>query len=235
MKTKHMPINLRLGNPRKVVDALSDLKEVERELQELTSLSVVDQPGFGYSRVRKIAYSWLGLGVIFFWAFGEGIFWPLIAEMPLLLLVVTVGFSWRGSSLILVAILGSVLGVLTTWWLVSHGIYPPSPLTAEPMFAYARDQLETDPNNAFWDQMWNGIPVKVYAHEAGVLQMSFMEVLSSLFPRVIRIAALGLGGWLLGTTLAKWLKSNLGLVQSVALIAFPFGLFQALWFWSKYQ
>jgi hypothetical protein len=103
------------------------------------------------------------------------------------------------------------------------------------MFDYARREMIDSPNSAFWDQMWNGIPVKVYAHEAGALHLSFLEVLQSLVPRVLRIMILGAGGWLLGTTLAKWLKPNLGLVQAVALIAFPFGLAQAIWFWSLYK
>jgi len=235
ISAKHKPINLRLGVPRKVTDVIADTKSMEEEIRRLKSNPVINAPGFGFTRVKKIAFGWVGLLVVFFWAIGEGIFWPLVAEMPLLLLVVTVGFRWRGALLIAVSAFGSVLGVLITWWLVSNGYHPPSPLTTANMFDYARAQLADSPNTAFWDQMWNGIPVKVYAHEAGALQLSFMQVLQSLLPRVLRIFILGAGGWLLGTTLAKWLKPNLGLVQTVSLIAFPFGLAQSIWFWTYFR
>ena len=234
ISAKHKPINIRLADPMKITDAVEQTKSAENKVRDLKDTSVINSAGFGFSRVNRIAFGWVGLLVIFFWAFGEGIFWPLVAEMPLLLLIVTVGFRWRGALLIGVSALGSILGVLTTWWLVDKGINPPSPLTTSNMFGYARDQLATDPNNAFWDQMWNGIPVKVYAHEAGALHLSLQQVLQSLVPRVLRIVILGAGGWVLGTSLAKWLKPNLGLIQSVALIAFPFGLAQAIWFWENY-
>jgi 1-acyl-sn-glycerol-3-phosphate acyltransferase len=232
---KHKPLNLQLGTPFKVTDVDEAKAEAKKEIVELHKQPVVDAPGFGFSRVRKIAFGWVGLLVVFLWAAGEGIFWPLVAEMPLLLLVVTVGFRWRGALLIAVSAIGSVVGVLITWWLVDKGINPPSPLTTSNMFEYARREMITSPNSAFWDQMWNGIPVKVYAHEAGAIHLTFLEVLQSLVPRVLRIAILGSGGWLLGTTLAKWLKPNLGLVQAVSLIAFPFGLAQAVWFWTYYK
>jgi len=235
LSAKHKPLNLRIGKAFKVNDVEKDTKSTQGQITELHKTPVVDAPGFGFSRVRKIAFGWVGLIVVFFWAVGEGIFWPLVAEMPLLLLVVTVGFRWRGALLIAVSALGSIVGVLTTWWLVDKGFHPPSPLTTPNMFDYARREMIDSPNSAFWDQMWNGIPVKVYAHEAGAIHLSFLEVLQSLVPRVLRIAILGGGGWLIGSSLAKWLKPNLGLVQAVSLMAFPFGLFQAVWFWTYYK
>ncbi|MEY4418188.1 MAG: hypothetical protein RIQ88_626 [Actinomycetota bacterium] len=232
---KHRPINLRLAKSLKVKDVSLNTKQVEQEIRSLHNQPVIAQPGFGFSRVKKIAFSWIGLVIVFFWAVGEGIFWPLVAEMPLLLLIVTVGFRFRGAMLIVASALGSIIGVLITWWLVDKGFNPPSPLTTEHMFDYARNQLAQSPNTAFWDQMWNGIPVKVYAHEAGALHLSFNAVLQSLFPRVLRIVILGTGGWLLGTTLARWFRANLGLVQTVGLLLFPLGLAQAIWFWSIYK
>jgi len=235
VSAKHKPLNLQIGSAFKVSSVEQDTLSTQKEVKRLSEQEVVDAPGFGFSRVSRIAFGWGGLLTVFFWAFGEGIFWPLVAEMPLLLLVVTVGFKWRGALLIFVSAVGSILGVLATWWLVDKGINPPSPLTTANMFSYARREMVSSPNSAFWDQMWNGIPVKVYAHEAGALHLSFIQVLQSLVPRVLRIVILGAGGWMLGSTLAKWLKPNLGLVQAVALIAFPFGLAQAVWFWTFYK
>lgn len=231
---RHRPINLRLGNPTKV-DPLGielETSRVRDEIVALCELPIEDHPGFGWARVSRIAFGWAGLAVCFFWAFGEGIFWPLIAEMPLLLLIVTVGWRWRGLALIASACVGSILGVVTTWWLVSHGINPPSPLTTPRMFEVAAEQLRTDLGGAFWHQMLNGIPVKVYAHEAGALPLSFSELAVAMVPRIVRITLIGAGGWLLGNFLSRWLRSTLGLVQSVTLALFPFGLWLTVWYWT---
>ena len=231
---RHLPINLRLGEPSKIdggnIDA--ETQRIRAEVVALNEFAVEDHPGFGWARVHRIAFGWVGLAVCFFWAFGEGIFWPLIAEMPLLLLIVTVGWRWRGLGLIAIACLGSILGVLTTWWLVSHGINPPSPLTTPRMFEVAAEQLRTDLGGAFWHQMLNGIPVKVYAHEAGALGLTFDQVAQALIPRIVRITMIGAGGWLLGNFLSRWLRSTLGLVQSVTLALFPFGLWLTVWYWT---
>jgi membrane protein YqaA with SNARE-associated domain len=193
---------------------------------------VEDHPQFGWSRVRKLAFGWVGLAVIFFWAFGEGVFWPLIAEMPLMLLIVTVGWRWRGLLLTVVACVGSALGVLTTWWLVDQGFNPPSPLTTPLMFQLASEQLTANPDTAFWKQMFNGIPVKVYAHEAGAMHLSLAQVMLALIPRMLRIAVIGVGTWMLGSLLSRWLKSCLGMVQGICLALFPFGLWLTVGYWS---
>jgi len=90
----------------------------------------------------------------------------------------------------------------------------------------------TDPGTAFWRQMFNGIPVKVYAHEAGALNLSLVQVLLALVPRVLRIAVIGIGTWLLGSALSRWLKSCLGMVQAICLALFPFGLALTVGYWS---
>lgn len=229
------PIEVRWGTPFSVdgsenTEAMSE--RVRTEIDQLTMAPAVARPGAGWTRIRRTAFGWVGLGIIAFWAFFEGMFWPLLAEMPLLLLVVTVGRSWRGPLLIAVSALASACGILATWFLVSHGINTPEPLTTVRMHAVALAQLTADPAHAFWDQMWNGIPVKVYAHATGDLRMSFLEVLSVMFPRLLRIAIIGGAGWLLGGVLSRFLKPCLGAVQAFCLALFPFGLALVIYWWS---
>jgi hypothetical protein len=119
-----------------------------------------------------------------------------------------------------------------TWFLVSHGVNTPEPLTTLRMHEVALQQLRADPATAFWDQMWNGIPVKVYAHATGDLHLSFLEVLSVMFPRLLRIGILGGAGWLLGGVLSRFLKPCLGFVQAFCLSLFPFGLALVIYWWS---
>ncbi len=231
---KRLPVNLRFGDAIEVTPAGVEVAmgAAHSQLQTLMAQPIVDAPQFGWSRISRLAFGPVGLAVIFFWAFGEGVFWPLIAEMPLMLFIVTVGWRWRGLVLVAAACVGSAVGVLTTWWLVGHGVNPPSPLTTAKMFEVARGQLSADPSSAFWRQMFNGIPVKVYAHEAGALHLSFAQVLLSLVPRVLRIAVIGIGTWLLGSALSRWLKSCLGMVQGVCLALFPVGLWLTVGYWS---
>ena len=231
---KHRATNLRHGTAIAVhPDAIDEaVTAVRNELIELHKMPIEDLPGFGWQRVRKAAFGWAGLLVVFLWAMGEGIFWPLIAEMPLLLLVVTVGWRWRGAALIAASAAGAALGVLATWWMVKNGFEPPSPLTTPRMFEVAAEQLDTNLGGAFWQQMFNGIPVKVYAHEAGIMGLSLAELGTALIARITRIVLVGAGGWLLGNFLARWLRPSLGLVQSVTLALFPIGLWLTIAYWS---
>ena len=234
-RTTRHPIEVRWGTPFAVES--SEKPEVAQarvraEIDQLSTTPAVAHPGAGWTRIRRVAFGWAGLGIIAFWAFFEGVFWPLLAEMPLLLLVVTVGRSWRGPLLIAASAVASACGILATWFLVSHGIDTPVPLTTDRMHEVALAQLATDPANAFWNQMWNGIPVKVYAHATGELHMTFFEVFSVMFPRLLRIGIVGGAGWLLGGVLSRFLKPCLGAVQAYCLALFPFGLAFVIWWWS---
>jgi 1-acyl-sn-glycerol-3-phosphate acyltransferase len=234
-RTTRHPIEVRWGSPISVDGSESAEAIVARataEIDRLTTTPAVVYPGAGWTRIRRIAFGWSGIAIVAFWAFFEGMFWPLLAEMPLLLLVVTVGRSWRGPLLIAASAVASACGILATWFLVSHGINTPEPLTTIRMHQVALEQLRTDPTHAFWDQMWNGIPVKVYAHATGDLRMSFLEVLSVMFPRLLRIGIIGGAGWLLGGVLSRFLKPCLGAVQAFCLGLFPFGLALVIYWWS---
>ena len=234
-RTRRHPVDVRWGTPFSVDGSESAEAIDARVRSEISRLSVapaVAQPGAGWMRIRRVAFGWAGLGIIAFWAFFEGVFWPLLAEMPLLLFVVTVGRSWRGPLLIAASAVASACGILATWFLVSHGIDTPVPLTTDRMHAVALAELVADPSTAFWAQMWNGIPVKVYAHATGELHMSFLEVFSVMFPRLLRIGIVGGVGWLLGGVLSRFLKPCLGFVQIFCLAMFPFALAMVIYWWS---
>jgi 1-acyl-sn-glycerol-3-phosphate acyltransferase len=234
-RTTRHPIEVRWGTPFRVDGSENAVDMALRTRAEINQLSIapaVARSGAGWTRIRRIAFGWSGLAIVAFWAFFEGMFWPLLAEMPLLLLVVTVGRTWRGPLLIAVSALASACGILATWFLVSHGVNTPEPLTTMRMHTVALAQLIADPATAFWDQMWNGIPVKVYAHATGDLRLSFVEVLSVMFPRLLRIAIIGGAGWLLGGVLSRFLKPCLGAVQIFCLALFPFGLALVIFWWS---
>ena len=152
--------------------------------------------------------------------------------MPLLLLIGSVGPSWKALRLLLFSAAGSALGIILSWFLFTRGFNFWLPLTTDPMFTFANQQLQTDPNGAFWAQMWNGIPVKVYAHEAATLGFTFDQLLSASIPRILRVLIVGGLGFFGGLFAKRWIQSCLGIVQVVSLILFPLGLAMAIAYWS---
>lgn len=236
-KYRRRPVEVRWADPIpadqvQARDASDLAQEAQQRVRSLTEEPVRQRPGFGYARASRIAASWLGLAIVFFWAFGEGISWPLIAEMPLLLLVVTCGWSWRAPLLIATSAVGSILGIMATWWLVTHGFDPPTPLTTQRMAEEAMAHMQANPATAFWYQMFNGIPVKVYANAAGNLDLPFGTLLQVVFPRALRIVLVGGTAWALSAVLARYLKPCLGMIQVYALAVFPFALAAVVGYWS---
>jgi 1-acyl-sn-glycerol-3-phosphate acyltransferase len=230
------PVSLALGEALQVGPTQDDVDfariQTASQLTLLTRNEPVSQPGIGWKRVRRAAYGWVGPLIVFLWAFGEGNVWPLIAEMPLLLMVGAVGLRWRTLWLITLSAAGSVLGVIFTWYLTVHGTPVWEPFTTHNMYVEAHRQLATNLNGAFANQMWNGIPVKVYAHEAGTLGLNLPTLLSALGPRIARIALVGGVGALGGQIMGRWLKPCLGTIQLVSLALFPLGLAMSIAYWS---
>jgi 1-acyl-sn-glycerol-3-phosphate acyltransferase len=213
-------------------DPAISAKEAKVAIETALESEVVSKPGRAWARAHRLAFSWVGLALLFAWSFAEGIFWPFIAEMPLILLIGTVGKSFRGLALILSSVVGSMAGITVTWWLSSHGIPVFTPLTTPRMFQVAQQQLLEGSSSAFYHQMWNGIPVKVYASELGALGFSGQQLLAALIPRIIRISLIGAGAWAFCAFAARWLKPCLGVLQAISLTLFVLGLALAVGYWS---
>lgn len=229
-------VNVLFGEPQKVENSDTGIASA-RNLAKSEFEAAMAQPvqriaGRGWQRAHTIASSWIGSVVVFAWALGEGTVWPLIAEMPLLLLIGSVGPSWRALRLLLASAIGSASGILLSWYLFTRGINFWLPLTTQPMFTFANAQLSSDPNGAFWAQMWNGIPVKVYAHEAATLGLSFSQVIGASLPRLLRVLIVGGLGFVGGLISKRWIQSCLGIIQIVSLILFPLGLALSIAYWS---
>ena len=231
---QRVPINVRWGEPMSVAPGAEEeaADAARATIESLHAIPSVVQPGWGWARTYKMATAWTGLAFLFLWAVAEGISWPFLAELPLALFVVTVGWSWRGPALIAATALGSVCGIATTWWLVTHGHIPPTPLTTPRMHALALTQMRASAFDAFRAQMFNGIPVKVYAAASGEVHVRFASLLVATLPRVARIALIGTVVWILGGFIARWLKPCLGVIQVTCLVIFPVLLIQVVRSWS---
>ena len=101
----------------------------------------------------------------FAWGVAEAVSWPVLAEMYLVLWVAC--HPRRIVPAALALVVGSVVGVVLHASLVRHGVVPALPLTTPRMAATAAEQLVREGPLAIWHQPLNGIPVKVYAAQAG--------------------------------------------------------------------
>ncbi|MGW6458258.1 lysophospholipid acyltransferase family protein [Streptomyces sp. NPDC055078] len=141
-----------------------------------------------------------GLLIAFVWAFAEALSWPLMPELLLGIVCVTVPSA--ALRLTVAALAGSLVGSLLALRLAGAGVELPAPLTTDRMRAEARHELTLRGADAVADQPWNGIPFKVYAAQAGQADIPAGDWLaSSALARGSRTVTVGLGfaalGWLL--------------------------------------
>lgn len=160
--------------------------------------------------VHTIATGLFGFLLVFAWSFCEGVIWPFVAELPLVVLLVTIGRSPIGIALITMSALGSLVGVTVSWTLVHNNIHVPMFFTHQRMIEAAKAGLKRGPARAFKEHMFNGVPVKVYAYQAGLMNIPLGKILLSAWPRVARIFIVGSLGWGLGLIASGLFKSYLG-------------------------
>lgn len=106
------------------------------------------------------------MGAGFLWGAAEALTWPIMAEVY----VVAVGTAQprRAGRVAGAVAAGSVVGVLAHAVLARRGLRLAAPLTRPRMHQRARADLRRGPAG-IWRQMFNGVPVKVYARAAGEL------------------------------------------------------------------
>ncbi len=139
-------------------------------------------------RVAAFAGSGVGLLVAFLWGMSEAVFWPLLPE---LLLAVLIKASPRpGVRLAVASVAGSMVGVAASWTLARHGLPVLQPLTTPRMRAHVNDVLARQGVSGVLGQAFSGIPIKIYATGAGSLGLPLVPVLlAALTVRGLRIGA----------------------------------------------
>ncbi|QFG68378.1 lysophospholipid acyltransferase family protein [Ornithinimicrobium pratense] len=107
------------------------------------------------------------MGAGFLWGAAEALSWPIMAEVY----VVAVGAAQPGRAgrVATSVAAGSVVGVVGHALLARRGVHLPAPLTRPRMHRQARADLRRSGPAGIWRQMFNGVPVKVYASAAGEL------------------------------------------------------------------
>lgn len=164
------------------------------------------------------------------WGFAEALSWPVIAEMFLVLAAVALPRRVLPAGVALAA--GSVLGVVVHTWLAGRGVDLPAPLTTDAMRAAAARHLEAGPLGLL-QQAVNGIPVKVYAAEAGKAGLHSLAVgAAAAIERPLRILTVAGVLALAARLLHPWLRRLYGTYLVLATAAFVVALARVLHSWS---
>ncbi len=195
-----VPVEVRFGEPR------GDLVATGREEARARSAQLRDavvalrgdaapadpRSPLGVAAEQLMDSPW-GLVGAFGWGFAEALSWPIIAEYSVVLVGVASLRRVLPASLALAA--GSVTGVVTHAALARRGHTPPAPLTSPGMRRAAAQHLRAGARGVR-HQAFNGIPVKVYAAEAGRLGIPLPRLAAAVtVERTARIVGVG---WAVG-------------------------------------
>ncbi len=195
-----VPVEVRFGEPR------GDLVATGREEARARSAQLRDavvalrgdaapadpRSPLGVAAEQLMDSPW-GLVGAFGWGFAEALSWPIIAEYSVVLVGVASPRRVLPASLALAA--GSVTGVVTHAALARRGHTPPAPLTSPGMRRAAAQHLRAGARGVR-HQAFNGIPVKVYAAEAGRLGIPLPRLAAAVtVERTARIVGVG---WAVG-------------------------------------
>lgn len=153
-------------------------------------------------KISRLACSRWGIVAVAQWSFAEGLWWPLVPEVALFIVLLAAPKRWR--LLIPVAVLANVAGGLATLILTGSGISTPQPLVTDEMRQTVTAQVRAEGVAAVEHQPLAGIPFKVYAAEAGRVGLDPVAFArESLVVRGTRIAVLGLVFAIIGTALRR--------------------------------
>lgn len=157
-------VRVRVGTPLPPDTTPEEARDAVAELHRRTAREPLrDSPA--RRRVAAVVGSRAGLAAAFAWAFAEALSWPLMPE--LFLGIACVAVPRRALKLSVTALAGSLAGGLLALHLAASGVQLPHPMTTDRMRAEVRAELAVEGAAAVRHQPWNGIPFKVYAHEAG--------------------------------------------------------------------
>ncbi|HEV2889242.1 MAG TPA: 1-acyl-sn-glycerol-3-phosphate acyltransferase [Frankiaceae bacterium] len=111
-----------------------------------------------HRRAAALALAPAGLLLAFGWGLAEAIVWPLVPE--LLVALVAVSVPKAAPRLALAAAAGSLAGGLAAYALGAAGAHPPAPLTTPRMHAVAAAQLDAEGAAALRHQPFSGVPTR---------------------------------------------------------------------------
>ena len=170
---------------------------IEKEVSQLHTAARLLRPEpqtTWFERARDLARSPAGLWVAFGWGVAEALWFPIVPDVPVVLLAAAA--PSRVLVLAGAALAGSSAGGVAAYTLgatgAGAGILGHAPLVTDRMVAHAEAQLSGDGARVFLGQPWSGVPFKVFGYQAADAGVSFGPfVLLSAAGRGARILAAG--------------------------------------------
>ena len=223
------PKEVRFGKP--VDPAVTDAAALQRDMLALRDEHPVRiRQSRVWTRVAGLIAGPYSMLIAFVWGFAEAISWFIVAEMALILMPAALPRKVMPWAAFLIP--GSVLGVVFTAWLASHGVLLPAPLTTPRMAQTAFEQLAAGPS-AMMNQALSGIPVKVYGRAAGEHGIGLGSLAGwTLLERGLRISTVALVVWGLSYVLHPWLRRLYGVYLFVVAVVFAVLLSTVIAAWS---
>jgi membrane protein YqaA with SNARE-associated domain len=169
------------------------------------------------------------------WSIAEATFWPIMPDAVLApLAFFRAGIWWR---LVLAAAAGTALG---SWWTYRAGRQGLGrdvdwqPLLVRPrMMATIRVWLAAEGARAVWRQPASGVPIKVFAHEAGTLGIPLVPFLAqAVVARTGRFVLAAGGAALTRRLMPPTVARHRGLLLTSWSVVFSLGLWRTLVAWS---
>lgn len=226
-----VPVEVRFGAP--LHPGRPDAGEAARSAVEalLAGGPAVAARARSHAAAVAIASSWAGALMAFVWGVAEAVSWPLMAELFLAMLVPAAGIrAWR---LVPALTAGTVVGVVGHAVAARHGVDLPAPLTTARMQAVASVQLAHHGAGAMFEQPFSGIPVKVYAAEAGRQDVPLPALAAATaLARAGRMLLVGPCAAVLARLLRRQLRSAYGVYLAALMVGFAVGLAVVVRSWA---
>ena len=190
---RRRPVALVFGEPVRVepgTPAIAAAAIVERRVRRLYTAARLLRPATRPSiaeRVEELAASRAALWIAFGWAVAEALWWPIVPDVPVILLSAAV--PKRFLPLAAAATAGSLAGGAVAYGAGAAGVggflLAHAPLVTPRMVEHARATIAAHGAGPLFAQPWSGVPYKVFAYQAAPAGCAFV-------PFVV-VSALGRG------------------------------------------
>ena len=225
-RPRRAPVEVRIGAPLTAPTAT----EARAAVAALAAGAPARADSSLRRRVAALAGSRRGLALVAGWSVAEAFSWPLVPELALALLVVAAPRRWL--PLTAAAAAGSVAGCVLAWCLYAAGGHAPQPLTTPRMRAAVAAETTSYGAAAVRRQPLSGIPVKVYAAEAGLRHVPLPAFAGQVaVTRGARILAVGALVALAAAAAAR-LRSLYPAYLAALSVGFPVGLWRVFSAWT---
>ncbi|WP_087510338.1 lysophospholipid acyltransferase family protein [Cellulomonas iranensis] len=225
------PVEVRVGHP---VDphGLTDMAPLVAQIEGMLAAGPpVPSRSRTWRVLRGVMSGPAGMVGAVAWGFAEAVSLPVTSEMYLVL--VAASHPRRVVPAAACLAVGSVAGVLVTRALTARGERPPAPLTTPAMRARAAADLAVGARG-IWRQALNGVPVKVYAAEAGAAGVPAVPLAAhALGARGARALAVGAVVGAAAGVAAPVLRRFYGPYLAAAGVTFGVGLAAVVRRWSR--